>query len=224
MPDKNIKMLAGLPLFAYRIKTALSLCDAMHVWFSSDSEAYVKLAKQFGAIVPFIRPPELATDNANSSDVVLHAMQIAVEQGRRYKFIGLLEPTSPFVYKADISNALTELENNCDSSGIVAVKPVRPHTFFTQAKGKYLTELADKLSSLKYHNRQQFKEEVTPSGGFYISKWEEFLDNRTFYTPSTLQYMVPPECELEIDDPIDWQWAEFLVSQRIIDLNKIFNQ
>ena len=68
--------------------------------------------------------------------------------------------------------------------------------------------------------RQEFEKEITPSAGFYIAKWDAFKKHKTFYTEKTMSYFVPVENELEIDEPIDWLWAEFLLEKKIVT-NKI---
>jgi len=222
IPNKNIKGLGGFPLLAYKIKTALSVSPSDNVWVSTDSAEYARIAEKHGAQVPFIRPPELATNSASSIDVVLHAMDIANRKEKKYNFIGLLEPTSPFVYVDDIQNALGKLKKNVEANAIVAVKESRPNTFFIQQEKEYLDIISKRLKEKEKLGRQAFNKEITPSGGFYISRWGNFLKEKTFYTDKTLAYLLPNECELEIDEPMDWLWAEFLIKEQIIDINKLW--
>jgi len=211
-----------LPLLAYRIKTALSLSEQQHVWLSTDSKDYAQLGENYGATVPFLRPQQLSTDTARSSDVILHAMQVAEDMNLRYGYIGLLEPTSPFVYYEDLRKALAQLHSDEKADAIVAVKEVRTNTSFVQDDSYYLEELARKLETIKNSNRQNFSRQITPSGGFYIGKWESFKKNMTFYTEKCMSYLLPWECELEIDEPQDWLWAEMLLEKKIVNLNKVF--
>lgn len=93
IPDKNIKILGKQPLISYRIQSALTTRIAGDVWVSTDSEKYAEIAKEYGAEIPFLRPDYLSTDDASSTDVVLHAMEYALNLNKKYDFIGLLEPT-----------------------------------------------------------------------------------------------------------------------------------
>lgn len=220
--DKNIKLLNQIPLIHYRIKTALALSEKDNIWVSTDSKDYAKIANDGGAVIPFIRPEELSTDNANSMDVVLHAMRHASNKNLFYRFIGLLEPTSPFIYKQDLINAVSRLREDENAEAIVAVKENRPNTFYIQDNAPYLEVLADRFGNHAKLGRQEFSMQVTPSGGFYIAKWNSFLKHKTFYTKNTIPYLIPDECSLEIDEPLDWKWAEFLINEKIIDVNKVF--
>jgi len=220
--NKNIRKLNNIPLIAYRIKTALMLSSSENVWISTDSIDYAKIASEYGATVPFIRPVELASDNASSMDVVLHAMKFSENLGKKYDFIGLLEPTSPFVYFEDLKSAVNKLSNNEKADAIVAVKESRPNTIFIQEESEFLDEIYIKMKNTGSFARHNFKKEITPSGGFYISKWGAFLENKTFYTPKTLPYLLPDESTLEIDEVIDFDWAEFLTKTNKIDFKKLF--
>ncbi len=223
IPHKNIKKLGEYPLFAYRIKSALSISSADDVWVSTDSEEYARIAKGFGATIPFIRPKELASGTATSADVVLHAINEAEKRGLRYSGLGLLEPTSPFIGYSQLANAVQQLFDNEEAENIVAVRESRPNSYFIQKDSEYLAELAERLSLLKSHARQAFAREITPSGGFYIARWDSFKKSKTFYTDKTLSYLVGAASELEIDEPNDWYYAEFLLQKGLINISDIFN-
>ena len=184
--NKNIKLLNNIPLIEYRIKSALTIAEENQVWVSTDSNEYASIALKAGAKVPFIRPDYLSNDTASSNDVVLHAINFAEKSGLKFNFIGLLEPTSPLVYFSDLLNALNSLKKNKDASSIVAVEETRPNTFFIQNESEYLSELAKRFSSKENLGRQEFKKQITPSGGFYISRWDDFKLSKTFYTEKTL--------------------------------------
>ena len=136
--------------------------------------------------------------------------------------IGLLEPTSPFVYYSDLINAYSKLKNNENAESIVAVKETRPNTFFIQEENEFLDTISQRMEKIKSLGRQFFKKEITPSGGFYISKWNNFLNNKTFYTKRTLSFTLPEESSLEIDEPMDWNWAEYLIKNNIVDIKKLW--
>lgn len=223
IPDKNIKILGSHPLLAYRIKSARSSAYLSDVWISTDSEDYAKIAEKYGAEAPFIRPVELATDEASSIDVVLQAMEFANSVNKKYQYIGLLEPTSPFISTNNLDEAISKLDSDKNASAIVAVKESRPNKIFVQKDDTYLTELAQNLKKNQKLGRQFFKKEITPSGGFYISKWNDFLQNKTFYNHNTLAYEVDEVGGLEIDESIDWLFANFIIENGLVNLKALFD-
>ncbi len=222
IPDKNIKLLGGYPLIVYRIKSALNTKFEKDVWVSTDSKVYAKISEEFGATIPFIRPDFLASDDASSIDVILHSMDYATKNNQQYDYIGLLEPTSPFINSEQLDDAINYLDSNKDASAIVATRESRPNSVFIQKESPFLSELADNLKSVEKMGRQSFSKEITPSGGFYISKWSDFLEMKTFYSVKTLSFLVDDISGLEIDEPLDWHFAEFIIDKQIFDTKQIF--
>jgi len=217
IPNKNIKLLNGKPLLDYRIKSANKTSYPKSVWISTDSKEYAQIAKSSGAEVKFIRPDELATDNSSSVDVVLHAMKYAEKHNYKFDFIGLLEPTSPFITADQLDQAILKLSKERDARSIVAVIEHRPNTIFVQDESPYLDDLAKNLENLNKLGRQEFKNQITPSGGFYIAKWNSFLEDKSFYTKKTLSFLVDEISGLEIDEPIDFLFAEFLAKKQNVN-------
>lgn len=224
IPDKNIKLLGGLPLLAHRIRSACAIANCANIWISTDSREYADIARAHGATAPFLRPEKLATDEAKSTDVVLHAMDWAEAHGFTYSSICVLEPTSPFIYARHLHEAVVRLLTNREAENIVAVRQVRPSTLFVQPMTPYLDLLAENIRRSAVTRRQDEQIEVTPCGGFYIAKWESFRKHRTFYTDRTLPFLVPDECALEIDEPVDWDWAEFMINQKRVDMPAVHGQ
>jgi CMP-N,N'-diacetyllegionaminic acid synthase len=222
IPDKNIKLLGGQPLLNYRVKCGLLTTCSSDVWISTDSFTYAQIAKESGAYVPFLRPKILSGDKVKSADVILHAMEYAKSISAEYEFIGLLEPTSPFILPNDLDFAISRLDSNQNAESIVAVRESRPHTLFIQEEEMYLEKIANNLEKLNRIDRQAFKKEITPSGGFYISRWDSFVNLKTFYTKRTMGYEVDDISGIEIDEPLDWQFAEFIIEKQLFDKTKLF--
>ena len=213
--NKNIKLLGDHPLLSFRINSVLKSKFEYDLWISTDSKEYALIATNYGAEAPFIRPIDIADDNSSSIEVVLHAMDYAKQNNKEYEFIGLLEPTSPFIKAKQLDAALSVLQNDKDATAVVAVKESRPHKIFIQKHTKYLTEISNNLNSLKNLTRQSFEKEITPSGGFYISRWDSLLCTRSFYNERTLAFEVDEISGIEIDEAIDWHFAEFILKNRL---------
>jgi CMP-N-acetylneuraminic acid synthetase len=187
---KNIKLLGGHPLLSYRIKSVTKTKSDYDLWITTDSEEYASIAQKYGAEVPFIRPKELSRDTSPSIDVVIHAMEHAEKLNKKFDYVGLLEPTSPFITSNQLDGALSLLEENKEALAVVAVKESRPNKIFIQKENMFLEELSLNLEKLKNYGRQEFKKEIAPSGGFYISKWSALLEKKTFYTSKTLSFEI----------------------------------
>ena len=92
VPDKNIKNIGGHSLLDWSIKSSLKTQSISNVYLSTDSEIYANIGKQCGALVPFLRPKELATDTANDLDVIKHFLSVIDEKPEALVHI---RPTTP---------------------------------------------------------------------------------------------------------------------------------
>ena len=111
--DKNITLLDGSPLISYVLKTisrAVKNLDKFNcrLIVSTNDSKIKNVAKKYNAEVPFIRPEYLSKDTSNSIDVVFHALEwLAKNESYKPNSIALIQPTSPFMIKQDILNALS---------------------------------------------------------------------------------------------------------------------
>jgi CMP-N,N'-diacetyllegionaminic acid synthase len=110
LPGKNIKLLAGKPLIAWTIDTALKSKEVDRVIVSTEDINIAEIAKSYGAEVPFLRPSELAEDNTLSIDVIIHVIK---ELGlNEDDYILLLQPTSPLRGIEDIKKCIDQIQYN----------------------------------------------------------------------------------------------------------------
>jgi N-acylneuraminate cytidylyltransferase len=123
VPGKNIRLLAGHPLLAYTIASARESGVFDTAVVSTDSPEVADVARRYGADVPELRPPEMATATSPDIEWVLHVMR-----ERDDDVFSILRPTSPFRTAATIVRAMArflELGDRIDS--LRAVELVRQH-------------------------------------------------------------------------------------------------
>jgi len=92
VPDKNIKQIGGHSLLDWSIKLCLKSQIISQVYLSTDSENYANIGKECGALVPFLRPQELASDTTNDLDVIKHFLSVIDEKSDALVHI---RPTTP---------------------------------------------------------------------------------------------------------------------------------
>ncbi len=95
LPNKNHRPFLGKPLVLWTIEFALNYKGFDLVLVSTDSIEVADLGRAAGAYVPWMRPPELASDTSTSVDVVMHAVDAMNAEGRLFDRVALLQPTSP---------------------------------------------------------------------------------------------------------------------------------
>ena len=107
VPNKNIKLLGGFPLIAYSIKAALKSNLIDRVIVSTDSEDYARVAREFGAEVPFLRSPEISGDTATDLAFFKEAIHwLQDNEGEVADYFVHLRPTSPLRDPRVIDTAL----------------------------------------------------------------------------------------------------------------------
>ena len=105
IPNKNMKKIAGKPLYAWVVQAALAAKPVDEVWVSTDSQKYTEdIYECYGDSVKCIkRPAWLATDTATSDDVLRHFCWETCKPGDR---VVMLQATSPMTTSGNIKSAL----------------------------------------------------------------------------------------------------------------------
>lgn len=121
-PMKNIRSFAGLPLIAHSILFARLCPEIDRCIVSTDSPEIARVAKDFGADLPFVRPRELAEDGTPLWGVLRHAlMSMEAQEGSSYDALLLLDPTSPGREPADLRAMCRRLAANVEADGVISV-------------------------------------------------------------------------------------------------------
>lgn len=215
LPGKNIRLLHGKPLIGWSIEHGLESRYVDAVVVSTDDEEIAGVARAHGAEVPFLRPSELATDNATSIDVILHALDALEAQGRRYDLVALLEPTSPLREPIDIDRALEALlaERNAKSIVGVARSEACHPDFLYRHQDSFLVPYSGEKRSVK--RRQEIDDLFFLEGTVYISWVDALRSLRSFYHSQTMPFVVPKYKSFEVDEITDFLIIEALMAARM---------
>ena len=112
---KNIRKLGNKPLIAHTIESAIKSDLFQNVIVSTDDKEIAKIAKKYGAEIPFMRPKKLATDNASFDRVMLHGVKELKKQGYDFDIIVNRDCTVPFIQENDMKSAINLLKRKkCD--------------------------------------------------------------------------------------------------------------
>lgn len=159
IPSKNIVHIGGKPLIYYIINTANKatedgVIDRFIV--STDSKDIAKLAKKFGAEVPFLRPKELATDTSSDLDFMKHAYLEMKRLGFKADILVNLRPTSPFLKVDDIRNVIEIIQKSKGTSvRSVSKLPHNYHPYWLKkVLGNRAVPFLKGYDEKKYYNRQ----------------------------------------------------------------------
>lgn len=211
LPDKNIKLLNGKPLLAYTIDAAAKSNMFAEIFVSTDSAQYADIAKKYGAKVPFLRSKETAGDSASSWDVVNETLERYRKIGREFDTICLLQPTSPLRRAEDIIGGYNLMAQK-NANAIVAVCE-------TDHSPLWCNVLPDNLSMKGFipnevinKPRQEIPSYYRVNGALYIVKTSLLNNDFVLYNDSCYAYVMEKKYSIDIDDKLDFQMAQIIMS------------
>lgn len=214
VPGKNIKPLKGKPLIHYTIEAARELLADADICVSTDSADIIKVVEQSGLKVPFVRPPELASDTASSYGLIDHALLHYSGLSRTYDTLIYLQPTSPFRTGQHIREALSLFNETNDVDMIVSVKETRSNPYYV-----LFEEDADGLlkpsKNGNFTRRQDCPKVYEYNGAIYVVSIKSYMQQKTFSFARARKYVMDEESSLDIDTPMDWMMAELLADRRV---------
>ncbi len=144
VPRKNLLPVAGKPLIAYSIQHALECPLVTRTIVSTDDAEIASVSQQFGAEVPFMRPPEFATDTATDLQVFRHALEFLQEDGYTPDLVVHLRPTGPVRHAHLVERAIQLMLRHpeADSLRSVGLAEQTPYKMW-RIDGSYLQKVLD---------------------------------------------------------------------------------
>lgn len=124
VPGKNVRPLAGHPLLAYAIETALQSGVFARVVVSTDSEEIAAVARWYGADVPFLRPVEFASATSPDIEWLRYTLERLEE---RYDLFAIVRATNPFRGPDAVRRGLEQLLATPEADSLRAVELVKQH-------------------------------------------------------------------------------------------------
>lgn len=203
IPRKNVRMLAGKPLIAYSIQTALSSKYVDGVVLTTDDEEIKEVAKIFGAEV-VERPGELAEDDVPLDPVIFHALTCYEdEKGVIFNYIVSLQPTSPLLRTKSLDKAISEIVDSGRET-LIGVKD-ETHLYWTKKNNVFLPLYTQRLN-------RQFLDPIYKETGLFISRRDIITEHNRIGSEIHI-FEIPFEESIDIDSNIDWLIAEKFLKQ-----------
>ncbi len=214
VPKKNIRLLNGKPLIAYTIESALNSKMFCDVIVSTDNEEIARIAKKYGAEVPFMRPKKLATDNAGMYEVILHGINNLKSLGYKIDILVNRDCTVPFIRNKDILGTINLLKRKkCDAVYGVYRQHHNPYFNMMEINSSGFLEYSKKIKT-KIKSRQTAPIVYQLNGLFAINV-NRLLEYKKWQMPKILPYEIPPETGFMIDTEFEFQVAEMIASKKI---------
>ncbi len=210
IPNKNILFLGGKPLISWSIEAGLNSRYIDKVIVSSDSDDILNISKKYH-VKTIKRPVQLASDTANTFDVVEHVVENLDEA---YDFVVLLQPTSPLRNSAHIDEALTYC-NDRKANAVVSVCETSQSPLWSNTLPD--NNNMDNFFSESFFNKrsQDLKKYYCLNGAIYLSKTNLLLKEKTFFLKNKIYaYKMDRWSSVDIDEEIDFQFAKLLIEKK----------
>lgn len=215
VPNKNLRELHGKPLMGYTIEQALESELFEHVVVSTDSEKIVETAKAYGAETWFLRPTELATDEAAKIPAIRHAfLESEKHYGHQFDVLIDLDVTSPLRLVDDITKAYEQfMDEGADI--LITASPARKNPYFNMVE-----RINGRIQLVKKINKTVVRRQDVPpvydmNASIYIWKRQTLLNKNTLFTNKTSLYVMPEERSVDIDTELDWSFVNYMIGKSI---------
>jgi CMP-N,N'-diacetyllegionaminic acid synthase len=219
IPGKNIKLLAGKPLLQYSVESAKNCKLIDRIVLSTDDEKIKAVAQKLGITVPFLRPRKLATDKASRRDAVAHAVKMAEKYWQEnYDLVVDLGNVSPLRSANDISKAIKQLVNTPRTNLVFSVCQANRNPYFNMVELNK-RGFAKLVKPTKKFTTRQSSPQVYDMNDAIFAMWKKALFKyKTFYMPNRRIFVMPRKRSIDIDNPLDFAMAEFLISQAYLSI------
>ena len=225
IPRKNIRPILSAPLIAYTIAEALRSRHICRYIVSTEDVEIRKIAQQYGADAPFLRPAEFAKDTSSTISALKHAVEwVEKNEGRQYDYVVELMCTNPMKTASDIDVVIEKLVS-IGADSVIAVHKLEDHHPI-RIKKIVDDKIVDFcLPEVPETRRQDLKPDAyIRSGSIYGAKRDHLMvEGRRYGSENSRPYILPPERAVNVDTQIDFLLAELLIKKAPRDYIKPLN-
>ncbi|MBA43251.1 MAG: pseudaminic acid cytidylyltransferase [Magnetococcales bacterium] len=208
IPRKNIRPFAGKPAIAHAIDAAKDAGIFDLILVSTDDAEIAKVAEQYGAAVPFMRPAEISDDHATTLDVIKHTLEWAESNGHKTEALCCIYPVNPFLEASDLKKGYETLLQEDAGYCFPVVEFPSPIQRALKIRGDSRLEMFNpELSQTRTQDLQPAFHDV---GQFYWGRPEVFLEMVPIFSDQATPIRIPSWRAVDIDTEEDWQRAELI--------------
>ena len=215
IPDKNIRPLAGHPLIAYTISSALQSQVFSAVIVSTDSQLYGEIAGHYGAEVPHLRPADIAGDLSPDIEWVEYTLNQFRQDGREYDCFSILRPTSPFRLPETIQRAWRAFKDEKGVESLRAVEKCKQHPgkMWVVRGNRMMPLLPLSPSEQPWHSSQyQSLPDVYVQNASLEIAWSRVVfESRTIAGDVLMPFFTEDYEGFDVNSAYDWNLAEHMV-------------
>lgn len=208
VPGKNIRLLHGKPLIVHTIEHAITCPGIDDVFVSTDSPEIAAVAVAAGAIVPYLRPSELATSSAPKVPVLEHLVEHLRGLGKEIEKLVDLDPTSPLREISDILDCMAMHDSETDV--VITGYESEKNPYFNMVERKADGNIGVvKVPPASVVGRQGAPKVFSMNASIYV--WRPEALARGLWQNRVRLHVMPRERSLDIDSELDFFFVEKLM-------------
>lgn len=216
VPDKNFRNFGGKPLFTHVVDSALKSTLLTDIVISTDHPKIIEYATlNYPGVRALSRPPELSEDGSPALDYVDHVLAFMKrELNKTYDIVVILQPSSPFTLPEDIDNTISLLVSSGADSAVSVVRldhMVHPFKMKQMVGDKLVPFIEEEKNRMAAH---ELPEIFVRNCSVYASKTDVIINKRSIIGDDCRGYTMPYERSVDINEMIDFEFAEFLYNKR----------
>jgi CMP-N,N'-diacetyllegionaminic acid synthase len=216
VPGKNVRLLNGIPLIGHTILQAKGCGLIDEIIISTDSPEIGRVAVEYGASFPFLRPFDLASDTASKWPVFIHALEFFEKKsGQTVDYLVDMDVTVPLKTGFDIEKAIQLAQSRPDVDVVITGYEPERNPYFN------MMELADtgyaqivKKSEKPIVRRQDAPMVYSLSPAAYVIKKSALYEFEHWSKANCLISPMPRERAIDIDTEFDFQLIEFILQNK----------
>lgn len=227
LPRKNVRRLHGHPLVAWSIASGLAAKSVTRVIMSTDDQEIAEVAQQYGAEVPFLRPPELAADDTPDYPLFEHALKYLAEtENYRPDLVVQLRPTTPFRPKGMVDEAVGIMRGDTTADCVrgVTIPKQTPYKMWREGENGYVLPLMETEFAEPYNMpRQKLPAAYWQTGHIDVIRTSTILEKHSLTGSRVRPLLIDVNYTVDIDTLADFELAEQALQQKqlSIDIPKI---
>lgn len=176
---------------------------------SSDDLEILAYANLRGVECPFVRPSHLATDSAETSDVLKHACDYYIEEiGYKVDAVVCLQPTSPLRTSEDIDSAIDMYVQNPKQSVVSLTEAKEYPVLMRLVRDGLVVPYDAKMAGVG--RRQEYEPIYVLNGAIYVTPCNVLMSGKIL-AEETRPYIMPRERSIDVDSYEDIRLAEYLL-------------
>jgi CMP-N,N'-diacetyllegionaminic acid synthase len=211
VPNKNIRMLGDIPLIAHTINQAAESGIFSAIAVSSDSQAILDVARDFGVQHLILRPSNLASDTAPKVPAIRHCCVSVERTSGLFDYVADLDCTVPYRLTSDITGAFDLIEGRNVSSLITGTAARKiPYFNMVELTSDGFVRISKSVQP-PLIRRQDAPKCFDMNASIHIWQRSTLFSSDDRLHQDTILFEMPFERSIDIDTELEFELNEFLM-------------